>query len=737
MAQLEVRKAKLEHYWSEYNGVQARLEANDEAEADDRAVFEEAFYALSAKFREYLSPPPTPMASTSSLPSTFRDSDHGARVRLPKLNLPTFSGKYDEWFPFFDTFNSVIHSNTSLSNAQRFQYLRASLTGDASAVISSLEISDANYDVAWSILRDRYDNKRVIVQNHVKAIIDLPSMSRENSVDLRKISDGAAKHLHTLQALKRPTTHWDDLLILILTSKLDPITLREWEVSLTGNELPSLKQLLDFVAHRCQVLEATAKLSGTALTKRAESKSQPNAKRSSSCAATVKSKCHFCQGDHAIYYCKNFVALPVSQRAAEIRSRKLCANCLRSTSHASNKCTSGQCKVCHLKHNTLLHASAAAESPASDPVKETTSKVANSTSVLATHSGGGLGDESVMLSTAVVHTYNSEGSSRLCRVLLDCGSQANFVSKRLVESLGLPTRPLDVTISGVNGTVAISNRIVQVKLQLRFSSYNAVIDCIVADRVTDKIPAFSLRRDKFEFPRNIRLADPQFHVSSDIDLLIGAEIFWSLLCVGQVQSSDRHPTLQKTRLDWILAGRLGVYTPVSPRIHSCHAAISNSELHEQVNRAWEMDNVFAQGNNYTMEESACERHFLDNVSQDPSGKYTVRLPVKGQVLSSLGDSREVALKRLKGIEKRFKRSLVLKMQYTAFIDEYLSLGHMRQLDSPAAEEIICYYLPHHCVFKTSGQESKIRVVFDASCRSSSGISLNDALLVGPVVQRDL
>lgn len=33
--------------------------------------------------------------------------------------------------------------------------------------------------------------------------------------------------------------------------------------------------------------------------------------------------------------------------------------------------------------------------------------------------------------------------------------------------------------------------------------------------------------------------------------------------------------------------------------------------------------------------------------------------------------------------------------------------------------------------------SKIRVVFDASCKTTTGISLNDALMVGPVVQQDL
>jgi len=49
------------------------------------------------------------------------------------------------------------------------------------------------------------DDKRVIVQTHVNAIMDLSTMTKENATDLRRISDGAAKHLHALQALKRPT----------------------------------------------------------------------------------------------------------------------------------------------------------------------------------------------------------------------------------------------------------------------------------------------------------------------------------------------------------------------------------------------------------------------------------------------------------------------------------------------------------------------------------------------------
>jgi len=237
---------------------------------------------------------------------------------------------------------SIYSTRLSIPTFLALKYAKISVSmityGDANAVISSLELSDANYDVAWSIFKERYD-KRMIIQTHVNAILDLSTMTRENPIDLRRISNGVSKHLHALQALKCPTMHWDHLLVPILTSKLDSLMLCEWGTSLTGHEPPPLKQLLDFIA-RCEVLEITR--ASTISIKKIEAKSQPNVKRSSSCAATVKPKCNFCQGEHVIYYCKNFVALPISQRLAEIRSRKLCVSCLRSSSHASSKFRSMQ-----------------------------------------------------------------------------------------------------------------------------------------------------------------------------------------------------------------------------------------------------------------------------------------------------------------------------------------------------------------------------------------------------------
>jgi len=46
-------------------------------------------------------------------------------------------------------------------------------------------------------------------------------------------------------------------------------------------------------------------------------------------------------------------------------------------------------------------------------------------------------------------------------------------------------------------------------------------------------------------------------------------------------------------------------------------------------------------------------------------------------------------------------------------------------------------MPHHGVVKESSSTTNLRVVFDASAKTSTGYSLNDCLMVGPKVQEDL
>ncbi|XP_062533181.1 uncharacterized protein LOC134202149 [Armigeres subalbatus] len=74
--------------------------------------------------------------------------------------------------------------------------------------------------------------------------------------------------------------------------------------------------------------------------------------------------------------------------------------------------------------------------------------------------------------------------------------------------------------------------------------------------------------------------------------------------------------------------------------------------------------------------------------------------------------------------------------YKEFIHEYRRLGHMVELNYEE-EGGPQYYIPHHCILKPDSTTTKLRVVFDASCATTSGVSLNNALMVGPTVQDDL
>ncbi|XP_011859293.1 PREDICTED: uncharacterized protein LOC105556793 [Vollenhovia emeryi] len=70
--------------------------------------------------------------------------------------------------------------------------------------------------------------------------------------------------------------------------------------------------------------------------------------------------------------------------------------------------------------------------------------------------------------------------------------------------------------------------------------------------------------------------------------------------------------------------------------------------------------------------------------------------------------------------------------------EYRQLNHMLPVeDTSSSVNRVHYYLPHHAVVKNTSTTTRLRVVFDASCKTETGRSLNDALLVGPTIQQDL
>ncbi|XP_037944114.1 uncharacterized protein LOC119676918 [Teleopsis dalmanni] len=112
-----------------------------------------------------------------------------------------------------------------------------------------------------------------------------------------------------------------------------------------------------------------------------------------------------------------------------------------------------------------------------------------------------------------------------------------------------------------------------------------------------------------------------------------------------------------------------------------------------------------------------------------------RLPFKGDT-STLGNSQEIALRRYLSMERRLDSNIELKLEYVKFMQDYENLRHMSMvkdldLNSPH------YFIPHHYVIKPDSTTTKLRVVFDASARTSPQVSLNELLMVGPTIQNEL
>ncbi|CAK9798677.1 hypothetical protein ANTPLA_LOCUS1726 [Anthophora plagiata] len=59
-------------------------------------------------------------------------------IQLPRIQLPTFSGTYEDWPGFADQFKATVHDNKQLTDSKRLTYLRSCLTGEAAITIETL-----------------------------------------------------------------------------------------------------------------------------------------------------------------------------------------------------------------------------------------------------------------------------------------------------------------------------------------------------------------------------------------------------------------------------------------------------------------------------------------------------------------------------------------------------------------------------------------------------------------------
>ncbi|XP_055590213.1 uncharacterized protein LOC129742346 [Uranotaenia lowii] len=341
-------------------------------------------------------------------------------------------------------------------------------------------------------------------------------------------------------------------------------------------------------------------------------------------------------------------------------------------------------------------------------------------------------DEFLLL-TAVVHVLDNDHQPQTCRVLLDSGSQVNFITDQLANTLRLEKRKVEVPIGGINEIKTVARHLIKVHLQSRCSDFRTELECLVIPKVTGPIPSTNIDVTDWHFPHGIQLADPNFFKPDKIDLLAGAALFFNILKTGHLILDPCLPELRESHLGWLVTGTLTSESNYESIQYAQLASVESIE--NSITRFWELEEVTTAPKT-TAEEQQCEEHFIAIHTRDVSGRYTVRSPLEPNA-DKLDSSRNLALKRFFILENRLQRNPELWSHYVEFIREYQLLGHcqtINEADDPPQRGK--YYLPHHAVPLPSSTTTKCRVVFDGKS-SPSDLSLNNVLTVGLVVQNDL
>ena len=624
---------------------------------------------------------------------------------------------------------------SKLSNVEKLAYLKHALNdGSARHVVEGLSGSGDHYKEAVDCLRKRYDRPRLIHKAHVRAILETPPLKDGNGRELRRLHDTVNQHLRALKA----TEHEPDgpFITSMLELKLDQNTMFEWhKFSQASEDVPHCAQMLEFLNLRAQASESS--VPGPIrkrLPEDAPGKRGSSPRSVTSYVASVSDSCVACKtGKHPLYACQKYKSLPHDQMTAIVKSSGLCFNCLK-PGHMVNRCPSNQrCRKCQRLHHSLLHLETGS-GDGGQARPPSASSLTNPTTVLSHVARADSSHRHVLLMTSHVLVVAPDGSTTRARALLDSASSTSFISEHLAQHMRLHRRREFAQIAGIGGVSqpSLSQSVVRLGVTHPTCVEQVIdVDAVVLPRVTSDLPLCPIPFDSnWRHLSGLRLADPDFGSPGSIDLLLGADVFSTVVLHGRRLGPTGSPSAFETRFGWVLTGAVDGQSP-QHHVVSYHASVLTGD--DLLRRFWEVEERGSGSPSLSHEERSVVDHFRDTHQRDQAGRFVVQLP-RRQDTKPFGESRSTAVQRFLSLE----RSLISRGQHEEFsgvIEEYFDMDHAElvpnsDLEKPCEQ---VFYMPMHAVVKASSTTTKVRAVFDASAKSASGVSLNDQLLVGPTV----
>lgn len=706
-------------YW-EHSLAQASTEAEKKLCTDSYKekcrAYEELYHAVA-----YMVQKCKKLVKTAESAESVR---HNTEVKLPKIELKTFDGTRTQWPVFYENFKTLIHDNKLLSSTQKLQYLSSSLKGNAESYVKNVQITEANYPIVWKALIDHYQDDRALGSSLLETVLSHPPMQTTTATTLTNLVHTLYDAVEALNALK--FENLDDFILLNIALKKLPNYLRKlFENQLKGTTIPTFKMLMDFLRKQAKIAEITQTPSPQPhqTNKEEKTKTQPTkSKVYLNHTNQKKSECPVCKGPHSIYKCDTFKSLTTAARAEQVKELNRCTRCLGGH---SNECKSKfSCKECNMKnHHTLLHVSK------TEKIKQPTSQ--NSSNMVANLLAPTAKNHRTLLGTAIVAIKDADGEYQHIRAILDSGAMSSFITKDCAQRLRLPVLTDRTSITGLADKPVKSLGAVECLIKPRQrDNPKLLVRTIIIPVITDGLPSVKISSEVRNFWSTLDLADPDFDtVNAKVDMLLGSEVYCSILSDKRRITNKLGHGLQ-TIFGWVLMGK--VPTIKSPKNQATFICTEDLLLKEILIKFWQTEEPCHKPA-ISPEDEICENMFQTLHYREPSGQYVVPILLKTDNPVLTG-SYELAKRQLIAIQARLRKSPAVQIKYSEFMEEYANLGHMLPSTSHG---LAAYYIPHHSVIKESSLTTKLRVVFNASMPTPSGLSLNQVLYTGPKLQADI
>jgi hypothetical protein len=301
---VEARLQALEANWSKFEAQHDKLmhaygealAGHDYKKKELLILTEESFLTQKGAFLDLLHD--LRSKQTAAAPAATSGSSSAPRTTLPRIQLPQFSGKYEDWPSFRDLFHSIIGKDETIAPVEKLHYLKSSLKGEAELLVRNLPTTDENFDRAWKTLADYYQNKRLLVRSYISRFLALQKLKGESASDMRKLYHGVMSTVGALESIGRPITRGEDLFVYLIVELLDPRSCREWESAISSSaEPPSYAALQKFLDKRLHTLESLQLVKTNTEPTKTTSPRQPRSLHARK-QDGKRGRCALCQKEH-------------------------------------------------------------------------------------------------------------------------------------------------------------------------------------------------------------------------------------------------------------------------------------------------------------------------------------------------------------------------------------------------------------------------------------------------------